>query len=100
MTTLHARETARMCAEIVELCELRMLARCRSPGLAEFLRAFLLHWLVDGDCVWSMTPVQNRPSTVITLPARHFRFAYFRNAQDARTRAPLGRFRFTREELR
>ena len=50
MATPHAREAAGVRAEIVELGELRVLARSRAPGFAEFLRTFLLHWLVDGNC--------------------------------------------------
>ena len=56
MTTLHAREAARVRAEIVELGELRVLARSRAPGLAQFLRTFLLHLFVDGDCCGRWPP--------------------------------------------
>ena len=99
MTTLHTREAAGMRAEIVELGELSVLARSRAPGLAKFLCAFLLHGPVDGSCC-GRQPWCN----IAFLPSSRYRwltwFAYFFIAQDARMRATLGRFRFTREELR
>lgn len=82
MATLDAGEAAGMCSAIVELRELRMLARSRTPGLLEFLRAFLLHRLMDGCCRGRRPPFKlARPPSSRYL--HDLWFAYFLNARRA-----------------
>ena len=86
MSTLHACEAAGMCSEIVELRELRMLARSRAPGLPEFLRAFLFHRRIDGCRRGRTALVQIRPSRLPALPPGSLVRLIFQCARRAQAR--------------